>query len=73
MLLDHCTPRPLLQFLRGHEVTTAEQHGWEELTNGDLLDAADECGSTRRGQASRRPRRRAGNERADPGTDEQEW
>ena len=25
-------------------MTTAEQHGWEELTNGDLLDAAEEYG-----------------------------
>ena len=44
ILLDHCTPRPLRQFLKGHEVTTAEQHGWDELTNGDLLDAAEEYG-----------------------------
>ena len=44
ILLDHCTPRPLRQFLRGHEVTTAEQHAWEELTNRDLLDAAEEYG-----------------------------
>ena len=29
ILLDHCTP--LRQFLKGHEVTTAEQHGWDEL------------------------------------------
>ena len=44
ILLDHCTPRPLRQFLKGHEVTTAEEHGWEELTNGDLLDAAEKYG-----------------------------
>ena len=25
-------------------MTTAEQHGWEELTNGELLDAAEEYG-----------------------------
>ena len=42
ILFDHCTPRKLRQFLKGHNVTTAEQHGWAELENGNLLDAADE-------------------------------
>lgn len=44
VLFDHCTPRPLRQFLTGHDVTTADQHGWEGLENGDLLDAADKHG-----------------------------
>ena len=42
ILFDHCTPKPLKQFLKGHNVTTADQQGWERLENGDLLDAADE-------------------------------
>ena len=25
VLFDHCTPRPLRQFLTGHDVTTAER------------------------------------------------
>ena len=30
--------------LRGHEVTTAQQKGWQELRNGDLLTAAEKDG-----------------------------
>ena len=45
ILFDHCTPRPLRQFLTGHNVTTADQHGWSKIRNGDLLDAADRNGT----------------------------
>lgn len=41
ILFDHCTPRPLRQFLPGHNVTTADQYGWSRIRNGDLLDAAN--------------------------------
>lgn len=41
ILFDHCTPRPLRRFLPGHHVTTADQHGWSKIRNGDLLNAAD--------------------------------
>ena len=40
ILFDHCTPRPLRRFLTSHNVTTADQHGWSRLRNGDLLNAA---------------------------------
>lgn len=30
--------------LTGHEVTTAYEHGWSNLSNGDLLKVAEEAG-----------------------------
>ena len=44
ILFDHCTPRPLRRFLTSHNVTTADQHGWSRLRNGDLLNAAERNG-----------------------------
>lgn len=36
-MLDHNTPTPLRYFLVGHQVETAYERGWAELSNGDLL------------------------------------
>jgi len=44
ILLDHNTPAPLRYWLIGHEVDTAYERGWAELTNGDLLKVAEEDG-----------------------------
>ena len=44
ILFDHCTPRPLRRFLTSQNVTTADQHGWSRLRNGDLLNAAERNG-----------------------------
>lgn len=44
ILLDHNTPAPLRYALRGHTVDTAFERGWAELTNGDLLAAAESAG-----------------------------
>ena len=41
VLLDACTPRPLRQFLPEHSVSTAQEMGWGQLKNGDLLREAD--------------------------------
>ena len=41
ILFDHDVPRPLRTFLRPHVVVTAAVAGWENLTNGLLLDAAE--------------------------------
>ena len=38
ILFDHDVPRPLRGHLIGHEVDTAREMGWEELSNGNLLD-----------------------------------
>ena len=40
-LFDQGTPVPLRQSLAHHEVSTAYEHGWSKLKNGDLLDAAE--------------------------------
>jgi YgiT-type zinc finger domain-containing protein len=42
ILFDSCCPRPLRKYLSGHEVTTAQELGWEELKNGELLQRAQE-------------------------------
>ena len=44
ILLDNNVPAPLRRHLVGHDVTTAAKMGWEELKNGDLLDAAERDG-----------------------------
>lgn len=41
VLFDQGTPRPLRQFLIGHEVKTSAELGWSELENGNLLAAAE--------------------------------
>ncbi len=41
VLLDNCVPRPIAPFLAiGNEVRHCQQIGWEELSNGKLLAAA---------------------------------
>jgi hypothetical protein len=44
ILFDQGTPAPLQQLLRNHTVSTAYERGWSKLTNGELLDAAEEAG-----------------------------
>jgi hypothetical protein len=44
ILFDNGTPRGLAAFLTGHTVEEARLHGWEELENGDLIEAAESAG-----------------------------
>jgi hypothetical protein len=44
ILLDHCTPRGIAPFLQGHIVKETKAQGWDRLTNGELLTAAEENG-----------------------------
>lgn len=44
ILLDHNTPAPLRYWLTGHQVETAYELGWAEVTNGNLLRMAEEAG-----------------------------
>jgi hypothetical protein len=44
VLFDNNVPAPLRRYLEGHEVSTARQMGWQELENGDLLNAAEDAG-----------------------------
>jgi hypothetical protein len=39
LLFDHCVPKPFRRELIGHEVKTAYQMGWSNLSNGKLLAA----------------------------------
>jgi hypothetical protein len=44
VLFDQGTPVPLRRSLRRHVVETAYEKGWQLLTNGALLDAAEAAG-----------------------------
>jgi len=41
ILFDHGTPAPLRRELAAYEVVTAYEMGWAELSNGELLKAAE--------------------------------
>ena len=41
ILFDQGTPAPLRKALSGHEVATAYEMGWSQLTNGKLLKEAE--------------------------------
>lgn len=41
ILFDQGTPAPLRQFLKDHEVSTAAERGWSDLSNGDLIEVAE--------------------------------
>ena len=41
VLLDHCTPRPLIRHLPGFDVRTARSVGWAALENGALIAQAE--------------------------------
>jgi len=43
ILFDHGTPAPLRLFLAGHTVKKAKDLGWDTLSNGELLRAAEEA------------------------------
>ena len=43
ILFDHGTPAPLRSFLKGHIVKKTKDLGWETLSNGELLRAAEEA------------------------------
>ena len=44
VLFDQGTPVAVARFLIGHTVRTALQEGWDTLSNGQLLQAAEEAG-----------------------------
>jgi hypothetical protein len=44
VIFDQGTPVPLRRHLPGHDVATAYEMGWSELTNGELLAAAEAGG-----------------------------
>ena len=44
ILFDHVTPNGIARYLSGHTVTKAKDKGWDTLSNGDLLAAAESAG-----------------------------
>jgi hypothetical protein len=44
VLFDHGTPKGLAHTLVGDTVHTAQARGWDTLSNGALLNAAEEAG-----------------------------
>jgi hypothetical protein len=44
ILFDHGTPAGLARLLSPHTVSTAQARGWDRLTNGALLTAAEDAG-----------------------------
>ena len=44
VLFDHGTPAPIRSFLEGHLVKRTQDMGWDRLTNGELIDAAEANG-----------------------------
>ena|ERR1051326_3011153 len=44
ILFDHGTPVGLARALSSHTVITAQARGWDRLTNGALLTAAEDAG-----------------------------
>jgi hypothetical protein len=43
ILFDHGTPKGLADALPGHTIITAQARGWDKLSNGALLNAAEEA------------------------------
>jgi hypothetical protein len=41
ILFDHGTPSGIAAALSGHEVTEARERGWDRISNGELLRAAE--------------------------------
>jgi hypothetical protein len=44
ILFDHGTPRELIRAFSEHTVMTEQSKGWDRLSNGALLNAAEESG-----------------------------
>lgn len=44
VLFDHGTPKGLARALSEHTVHTAQSRGWDTLSNGELLNAAEQAG-----------------------------
>jgi predicted nuclease of predicted toxin-antitoxin system len=44
ILFDHGTPSGIARCLSGHTVTEARELGWDRISNGELLAAAEQAG-----------------------------
>lgn len=43
-LLDNAVPRGIARYLKGHTVIECRERGWDTLSNGELLRAAETAG-----------------------------
>jgi predicted nuclease of predicted toxin-antitoxin system len=41
ILFDQGVPVPLRRYLTGHDIATAYERGWSNLSNGDLIQVAE--------------------------------
>jgi len=44
VLLDNGAPRGIAKALIGHTVAECREYGWDDISNGSLLDAAEAAG-----------------------------
>lgn len=44
ILFDQGTPVPMRRQITGHTIKTAYEQGWSDLSNGELLNAAEDAG-----------------------------
>jgi glutamate racemase len=44
ILFDHGTPAPLRSSLTDHSIARTQDMGWDRLSNGELLTAAEQAG-----------------------------
>jgi hypothetical protein len=44
ILFDQASQVPIRDYLQEHTISTAFQHGWSKLKNGELLEAAERAG-----------------------------
>ena len=44
ILFDHGTPSGIASALVGHQVTEAIDRGWDQISNRELLERAEEAG-----------------------------
>ena len=43
IIFDENVPKPLLQFLPAHDVTTVQEQGWAGISNGELVRRVEEA------------------------------
>ncbi len=44
VLFDKNVPYPLKRYLTDYQVTTAEEEGWGQISNGELISSAEQSG-----------------------------
>ena len=42
IILDENVPKPLMEWLLGHEITSVQNEGWSGIRNGELISRIDQ-------------------------------